>query len=190
MKRRQARGLTLIEVMVAIAIFAVLGILSWRAVSSMSDTRERMDAAFSRWQSLARVMQLLENDLLQVAPRTGPNAGATLPALILMRGSARDELRITRHDGTNGGLQRRAYWLENNRLILARYPALDDSAQPSQDVLLEGVKAVRWRFISASAGEQDNWPIGLQPGVAIPDGVRVEMDLADVGTITRTFALR
>lgn len=184
---RRAHGMTLIEVMVAIAIFSVLGMLSYRAVSSMIDARDRLDAEFSRWRAVARVAQLIENDLLQLAPR--PGRQIPQPTLVLMRGGTVEELRLTRHD-PNGGLQRRAWRADKGALVLARLPDLDDSATAQEDVLLDGVKSLRWTFITAQGRQTDNWPEGSNPGDSLPAGIVMTLDLADAGVVTRTFAIR
>ena len=68
---RRQRGLTLIELMVALAIFAVLGVLSYRALAEVSTSRTRLEEGFERWRSIGRAMQRIDTDLLQlVAPAT------------------------------------------------------------------------------------------------------------------------
>ncbi|MBN8284156.1 PDZ domain-containing protein [Zoogloea sp.] len=44
------RGLTLIELMVALAIFAVLGVLSYRGLAEVATSRTHLEAGFERWQ--------------------------------------------------------------------------------------------------------------------------------------------
>ena len=63
---RRQRGLTLIELMVALAIFAVLGVLSYRALAEVSTSRTRLEEGFERWRSIGRAMQRIDADLLQL----------------------------------------------------------------------------------------------------------------------------
>ncbi|MCL2656459.1 MAG: type II secretion system minor pseudopilin GspJ [Betaproteobacteria bacterium] len=189
--QRRQTGLTLIELMIAIAIFAVLGVISYRAVSSMGDSRERVDVALNRWRTIDRVMQLIENDLTQLAPRWQyDNAPLAAPPITLVKGEERDELQLVRLDGAQGGLQRRIYRVENNRLMLVRMPASNVSnAQQSGEALLDQVKTLRWRFVNAAGQEFDTWP---PPDTQdrFPAGVRIELELADAGLVKRVFALR
>jgi general secretion pathway protein J len=191
MKSRRQHGLTLIEVIVAIAIFAVLGVISYRAVSSMSDSRERVGAELARWRAISRIMQLIDNDLMQLAPRWGGTANAisTEAALMLIKGGERDELRLVRHDGANGGLQHRAYRVDGEKLILVRWSARDSSA--TEDTLLDGVKSLHWHFFNSNGQETDTWPPPdpLQMNT-LPAGIRIDLELADAGLIKRVFSIR
>jgi general secretion pathway protein J len=191
MRSRRQSGLTLIEVMVAIAIFAVLGVISYRAVSSMSDSRTRVGAELARWRAISRVMQLVDNDLTQLAPRWSgiSNAITTEAAITLVKGGERDELRLVRHDGANGGLQHRAYHIDGDKLILIRWSPRDGSS--TEDTLLDGVKSLHWRFINSNGQESDSWPPPdpMQQN-ALPTGVRIDLELADAGLIKRVFSIR
>ena len=52
--RRKARGLTLIELMVAMALLGVVGVLTWRATSQLVDARARIGGELERWQAVVR----------------------------------------------------------------------------------------------------------------------------------------
>ncbi|WP_417068266.1 type II secretion system minor pseudopilin GspJ [Niveibacterium terrae] len=184
---RRLRGMTLIEVMVAIAIFALLGVISWRALSGMADARERMNVEFARWRAIARFGQMVENDLAQIAPRMGTST-STQGALVLSRSDTVEELRLTRFDAASGGLQRRAYRLDKEDLLLERIPLLNDSIEPEKDVLLTGVKSLHWRFL-VNGKEVTEWTPSTSAPWVLPGAVIMEMELADVGTVTRVFAL-
>ena len=56
-------GLTLIELMVALAIFSVLGILSFRAIDAATVTRDHLSRESRRWQEITRFFQLTEAQL-------------------------------------------------------------------------------------------------------------------------------
>ena len=78
---RRQRGLTLIELMVALAIFAVLGVLSYRALAEVSTSRTRLEEGFERWRSVGRAMQRIDADLLQlVAPAASASTAANTAA--------------------------------------------------------------------------------------------------------------
>ncbi|MBP7640762.1 MAG: prepilin-type N-terminal cleavage/methylation domain-containing protein, partial [Thauera sp.] len=61
-------GLTLIELMVAMALLGVVGVLTWRATSQLVDARERIGAELSRWQAVVHASALIERELMQIAP--------------------------------------------------------------------------------------------------------------------------
>ena len=59
------RGLTLIELMVALAIFAILGVLSYRALAEVATSNSRLEENFERWRTISRSLQRIDTDLLQ-----------------------------------------------------------------------------------------------------------------------------
>ena len=75
---RRVRGLTLIELMVALAVFAVLGLLSYRALAQIGDHRQRIGAELARCREIGRGMLRVETDLLQLAAPAAA-AGSTPP---------------------------------------------------------------------------------------------------------------
>ena len=106
MNARQ-RGLTLIELMVALVIFAVLGVLSYRALAEVSTSRTRLEDGFERWRSIGRTMQRIDADLLQlVAPATSSSpttsAQASPPLLLTRAASGGAELQLLRLDEARG----------------------------------------------------------------------------------------
>ena len=60
------RGLTLIELMVALAIFAILGVLSYRALAEVATSNSRLEENFERWRTISRTLQRIDTDLIQV----------------------------------------------------------------------------------------------------------------------------
>jgi general secretion pathway protein J len=131
---RRQRGLTLIELMVALAIFAVLGVLSYRALAEVSTSRTRLEEGFERWRSIGRAMQRIDADLLQVvAPAASPAARQRRPAsrLLLTRAaSGGAELQLLRLDEARG-VRRVGYRLVDGRLDWLRWSGRDAFGEPT-----------------------------------------------------------
>lgn len=191
MNARQ-RGLTLIELMVALAIFAVLGVLSYRALAEVSTSRTRLEEGFERWRSVGRAMQRIDADLLQlVAPAasSSPTVSAQAsPALLLTRAaSGGAELQFLRLDEARG-VRRVGYRLVDGRLDWLRWSGREAFGEPAIEPLLANVRGVRWRFLTGG-NRVDAWPPGDRRS-ALPDAVILELELPDHGTLTRFIALR
>jgi general secretion pathway protein J len=174
------RGLTLIELIVALALFAVIGTLCWRASAQMIDTRSSIGDALQRWRDIGRAVARIEDELLSVAPGTvtvfDDTAGANrrlvaFPTLGVEAGIARSALRFA--DGRLDWL----YWADGNA-----------SRAPEVIVLLDGVARFDWRYL-ADDGWRPDWPPQGGGGAALPSAVAIELELDDVGTISRVFAL-
>ncbi|MFX1679710.1 prepilin-type N-terminal cleavage/methylation domain-containing protein [Mitsuaria sp. CC2] len=102
--RRAARGFTLIEVVVALVVMAIMSVMAWRAVSALTTSRERNEAAMDRAETLQTLIRQWELDLREVQKSDVFDAltfdGATL--------------RVTRRRET--GLQLVAWQLKEGRL--------------------------------------------------------------------------
>ena len=193
---RRQRGLTLIELMVALAIFAVLGVLSYRALAEVGTSRTRLEENFERWRGIGRAMQRIDTDLLQVVapaasanPAAGPGTSAQpSPALLLTRtASGGAELQLLRLDEARG-VRRVGYRLVDGRLEWLRWSGRDAIGEPLIEPLLGNVRNVRWRFLTGG-NRIDAWPPGERRHT-LPDAVILELELPDHGTLTRFIALR
>jgi general secretion pathway protein J len=95
---------TLVEVLVALAIMAVLAALTWRGIDGMTRTQEASQAALERTARLGTVLQQWERDLQSV------QQGAGVPALAFDGAT----LRLTRTAET--GVQLVAWTLRDGAL--------------------------------------------------------------------------
>ena len=86
------RGLTLIELVVALAIFAVLGTLTYRGTVHMLDAHDHLTTELETWRAVNRTFQLIETDLLHLAaPERVPGTSRAAP-LMHQRGTNFSEL--------------------------------------------------------------------------------------------------
>lgn len=135
---RDQAGFTLIEVMVAILLMALISVISWRGLDSITRASNRISETSANATSLTNVMKQFERDIvLQAATAVSQQTGiggkqlsaispsrpssAITPALSVER-QARAPFRveiIRTVAGTPGAWQRVAWWQEGTQLYRA-----------------------------------------------------------------------
>lgn len=85
--------------------------------------------------------------------------------------------------------QRIGYRLEQDRIVLLRWPALDQAVQakPVRYTILEGVREFKWRYMDATGIWQTQWPV--TPGT-LPEAAELSLTLSNGEQLTRIFALQ
>ena len=202
MMRRRQSGFTLIEVLVALAIFGVMSLLAYAALGSSLSNAELLSQRMDRLQSVQRAVRYLSSDLMQAAPRpVRSELGDSLAPALLTSLSGQFALELT-HGGwgnpaglPRGTQQRSAYRLEDDELVRYHWTVLDRTFanEPIATVLLNNVENLFFRYLQADGEWTEVWPPPGQPGAvtmrARPRAVEIVLTLADEGEITRVLEI-
>lgn len=193
-------GFTLLELLVAVAIFAVLSAMAYGGLRNVIDNSHQTDLSMQRLQQVQLTMLKISRDFTQLSPRSirdeygNPNnyilTGEGGDVLIeFTRGGRRNPAEMLRSH-----LQRVAYKLEENTLTRLYWPHLDrtQEMQPYENVLLEDVESVSIRFLDSSNEWHDEWPPLSATGQAdINSGalsaIEFTVELQDWGELVRIF---
>lgn len=194
--KHAARGFTLLEVLVAVGIFALFSTMAYAGLTRILETRDRLEAEREFWRALTLTFAQLEDDLAQVRPRSVRDSiGATVlafrgqpadtralgePSLEFTRGGV-----LTLGDGPVPDLQRVGYRLRDKSFERLVWPALDQppTNTPRAIPLLENVQELKVRF-HAGGNWQDRWPADLNQR-GIPDAVEVTVVIDGRGEFQR-----
>ena len=198
MQARQQKAFTLIEVLVAMAIFAILSALAYGTLSQTMLSAELLSDRMDRLQALQRTMRLLTDDMHQLSPRSvrdelGDNFGPAL-STGFQSGFA---IELTRNGWNNpmvlprSTMQRAAYRIEEDELVRYHWTVLDRtlSNEPVSVVLLDGVEGIQFRFFQTDGEYTDQWPPLSRDGPGNvrlrPRAVEITLRLENEGEITR-----
>lgn len=160
----QAAGFTLLELLVAISVFAVLSVVAYGGLFSVLETSERVSEHMSDLERLQMADFWLTQDLEQIAPRPiRDEYGEPRPALLLE--SDGGSLEFTRAGRANpahwarSDLQRVAYVLQDRQLLRRSWSVLDRAQDSSatEALLLTGVESWQWRFLDRDFAWQEDW---------------------------------
>jgi len=190
-------GFTLLELLVAMAIFAVIGALGLGGLNAVVTQHTLAGRNIEQLQQLQRAVRIMTGDLAQPHPRyVRDELGQSFEPPLLADGLHDYELTMTRGGWRNpaglprGELQRVQYRLEEHRLIREYWPVVDHvlGTEPRSEVLLDGVISLEFGFLDASGAWQPHWPVSDRPGgpgQALPLGIRVRLELENWGEIVR-----
>ncbi len=194
------RGFTLIEMLVAMFLLAILGTAGFQMLFQITATRDRIDAQSARLSELQRTFYWLAEDITQIADRPIRSAvDLELPPLQLNL-EGENVFEFTRAGWSNpaaevsptrSNLQRVAYGLDDDKLIRQYWYHLDPiNEEPTRRrQMLSGVESMDLRFLDRDGEWQTSWPPADIEDPGMPLGIEFNLELEDYGEIKRVFAL-
>ncbi|MGB9430218.1 MAG: type II secretion system minor pseudopilin GspJ [Gammaproteobacteria bacterium] len=192
------RGFTLVELLVAVAIFAVVAALAYGGLDSVISQREQTTGVMNRLRTVQQAISIMTRDFSQLDPRQVRDPlGGTLLAALISTPQNLPPVTFTRGGWSNpladvrSTEERVAYQLDDDKLLRLSWPELDNvpQTQPTKQVLLTHVTAFDLRFMDSTDQWQEQWPPLNATASAylaqLPLAVEVDITLKDWGRITR-----
>lgn len=204
---KNAHGFTLVEVLIALAVFSLLSAASVGILGLANQAQERAEQVTDGLSELERFRTVLRTDFLQVAPRRFRDPLATeqvgpliagLPAQAAIQTVNDDEgvlMAFVRNGWSNpayqqprASLQQVIYVTDGTRFIRRVRPFIDATGQtPSRDeVLIDGVSEIEIFFYN-----RNNWWPDVNSGTSLSEfpAVRVNLQHPVLGPLTMDFLL-
>ncbi len=197
--KKSQRGVTLLELIVAVGVFALFSVMAYGALNRILDQRDQIEQKREYWRTLSLTFLRMEEDMAQARARSVRDIdGTTLPSL---RGQPTDTraladptLELTRGgllvfgEDVRSDLQRVGYRLEDNVLLRLTWPVLDRAPQtkPFESLLLRDVETFEVRFYSLGGNWIDVWPVE-ELSEELPRGVEVTLTLTNGNEFKRVF---
>jgi general secretion pathway protein J len=206
MGRRVQRGFTLLEVMIAVAIFSLLAMGTYRMLSTVLKTDEVTRQHERDLRELSRAFASLDRDINQTLNRSVRDAYGDERATFIGELGASDgnaALEFSRNGWRNplGGaraqVQRVRWRLAGEKLERLYWNVLDQAvdSQPRVQKVLEGVQAVHLRFMDDKGEWQEQWPSSqsdlsaAEAKKTMPLAVEIKLEHRHYGELTRLYRL-
>jgi general secretion pathway protein J len=202
--RQTERGFTLVELLAAIAIFAVMALMAYGGLSAVLKASAAVENSLNRTAEIQKAIHRLQSDIEQVRARPVRDEYGDVQPAFVSREESREDARIefTRGGWRNPRLQRRsafervAYGLKDGKLIRYSWPALD---RAQEDDLIEvpvlgSVESLSWRFLDAQRAWQNDWPprntvTTEGQSERLPQAVELRLETKDWGEIRYLFRI-
>jgi general secretion pathway protein J len=192
-------GFTLLELLVALAIFSLIAVMAYGGLETVLKQQALTEENAESLAALQKTYLVMQRDIEQAVPRAirdefgdrqAPLLGTTL--FQLTRGGWNNPANQPRST-----LQRVGYSLEDRQLIRYAWMVLDraqDSA-PTRQPLAADIESMQVRYLDDTGDWQEQWP-PLQAGsnplanpTDFPRAVEMTLEHARFGTLTWLFQL-
>ncbi|WP_395338678.1 type II secretion system minor pseudopilin GspJ [Ningiella sp. W23] len=198
--KRLASGFTLIELIVAIAIFALVAMAANQVLQNVTTSAELSDTELSNLQDLQRAMLVMERDFQQIADRI-PRVQGEENQLIINGGeyefeSDADGIGIVRSGWHNpqlmlprSSLQNVVYRVQENQLqrLHTNYVDAVIGTEPRVRVLLQNIEDLQIDVLNSLGTDDDfEWSENIE-NTQLPAAIRITVISSDFGEITRVF---
>lgn len=163
---RRRGGFTLLEMLIALGVFAVIGVMSSQILSGIVDMSDTVRDRSDQLAELQRAMFIISRDIEQLTRRPvrdafGDSTAAIIigePLIEFTRRGWQNPLRSPRSE-----LQRVAYTVDDGDLVRQFWPLLDrgPDTEPIDQVLLRGVADVEFLAHASRGDEFRYWPVAV-----------------------------
>lgn len=193
MKARTERGFTLLEMLVAVALFAILSVLAYGGLNQVLAAREASDHEFTRWSELEALFERVQDDLSASQAEPVRNIYGVEEAGFWGKVQAQNDddaqLWLVRFL-PDAAPRRIGYRFKDGVLSLLRWETLHPGPRerPQQTVLLRDLKGVEWRYLDAQGLWNNIWPT-TPDNRSRPRAVEMRVKLDESTVVKRVLLL-
>jgi general secretion pathway protein J len=207
------RGFTLVEVMIAIFVAAVMFAIGYGSINQALRDRDAINTSQARVTEIQRGMRVVAQDFAQIIARPARDTAGTGQLMPAVMSQSADDLLVTFTRGgwsNPAGIQRPAeervryrYVASEQSLVREHWMAVDPAlnTEPRQRVVFTRVKSVELRFLDpTSRNWRTDWPPTMPSGAVNPQqydlmllprplAIEFTLVLEDWGRVQRVFEI-
>lgn len=199
---KKQRGFTLLELLIAMLVFAIMSVMAYAGLQSIIDNKEHTQKVAKQLVSLQTAFMFIGRDINQAIGRSVRDGyGDVQPA---MQGGefGRELMSFTRAGYTNflkstrSNLQRVAYRFDEGVLKRVTWPMLDQNFtdEAYERDLLTDVEKIEITYVGQKGESQTQWPPSFDVeeevvDIILPRAVIVTIETKSLGNVRRVFAV-
>lgn len=194
--RHSNNGFTLLELLVALAVFSVLSVMAYSGLYTVLQTRDLTDKVADETRRLQLAFHRMGADIEQAINRPVRDTfGESQPALsggpaynILLNLTRTGVYPVT---DNKSQVRRVSYQIQERNLVRQLWPAVDlaDQASPEEMILITGVDDVHLRFLDNKQQWHTEWPALTkdEDTTALPRAVEISITVDGWGKLRRLY---
>ena len=198
---KPVKGFTLIELMVAIMIFAIISVISYRAISSLVTTKQVVTAAQDKWGGIARAVNQMSTGWSRAMPLAARDEnGILIPAVLgknKLDGNFDAQLEFTTSgfigDTVYGSVppRRVGFRFLNGKLYMVTWPYMNrvPGSKPQVDLMMDHVNTFTVNFFYPDKQWRDTWPMDTGNFTNLPPGLKIYIKMDSGEEIIRQWAI-
>ena len=194
-------GFTLLELLVALAIFGLLAAMSYGGLHAVLEQQSYTEQAAERLGGLQKLYLIMQRDIEQIVARTVRDEFGDVQLPVV----GGDALQFTRGGWRNPAgrqrstLQRVGYAYDDEQLVRYTWSVLDraQDSEALQQPLIEDVERMQLRYLDRNDEWRQQWPDAgadaeadpEDPLRTLPKAIEVTIEHNRLGTIVWLFQL-
>lgn len=187
-------GFTLFEMVIAVSIFALMGVMAFTGLNQMTRNGQEVADANDRLSDLQFAVVYMVRDWTQVSPRRIRNQYGDEEHNVVIED---DIITFTRGGWSNllgrkrSSLQRVQYRVVDNQLRRRHWPSLDQGIgeEPIEVAMLDEVESMEVVFLDAQGQAIRDWPQDGGSSEDRPIMLAIRLELSDIGEISRLLEI-
>ncbi|AHC33062.1 type II secretion system protein GspJ [Pseudomonas fluorescens] len=172
-------GFTLLELVIALAIFALLGLASGRLFDTVVRAQQATTSHEQDLRRLQRAVGVIERDVLQLASAVIVLGPTTLQ---LQRGNWRNPQDLPRSE------RQQVIYRLDNQMLWRESRGLESSTVERQR-LLDDVRMLNWRLFDRDVGWSHVWPVGKGAAATPPQALEMVLSAGRFEQVRRVLPL-
>ena len=186
------KGFTLFEILVAIFILAIIGVIMVRGLKIIMISQERVTQNSEELAHINLALTILKNDINNMVDRSITTGNNTTELPVVLNSDAENTFQFTRGGLSNpmseprSNLMRIEYQNQNGNLVRIIWPTLDrlPQSKPMKRILLSNIKQLKWEFLSKDNRFYPSWPATAE---ALPQAVKITLTFENDQVIQMLF---